>query len=110
MFKIAILILSLSQGRYYWPVTISTIVHGLNKHTHVSVTAKPFKTIHELDGDTHIWIRDSISRDSMVVECIPKLPCPNIIIGKLYNWQGITRFDGEHRWYEIHPLEQAILK
>jgi hypothetical protein len=103
-----ILLFLLVQGRYYWPVTVSTIVHGLNKHTHVSVRASLYKVIRENDGDVHLWIRDPISRDSMVVECIPKLPCPSLTIGSTYDFQGITRFDNEHRWYEIHPLEQVV--
>ncbi len=99
------LLLSLLQGRYYWPVTIHAIVSGSNKHTHVAVRAVVIRQYREADGDKHSWILDSATRDSMVVECIPKIPCPTLMTGATGVIYGITRFDAEHKWWEIHPVE-----
>ncbi len=103
-----LLLLALIQGRFYWPTTVSAIVHGLNKHTHVSVRAKVIRSYRETDGDKHNWIKDITTGDSLVVECIPEIPCPTVLVGKILTFQGITRFDGEHKWQEIHPLERVI--
>ncbi len=103
---IVLLFLSLLQGRYYWPETVRALAHGLVGHTHVTTTGAVIKVRHELDGDTHIWIRAGL--DSLVLECIPKLPCGVVRVGQIVSPKGIYRFDYEHRWYEIHPVEEGL--
>jgi len=101
------LVLALLQGRYYWPETVHALAHGRVGHTHVTTTGSVIKIRHELDGDTHLWIRAGV--DSLVLECIPKLPCPAVQVGQIVAPKGIYRFDMEHKWYEIHPVEQLTV-
>ncbi len=103
------LFLFLLSSRHYFPVSISDLSAGRNFHTHVQVTGKVTlvkrqgdgKTIG--DGDLHIRISDG--KNFIVAECIPKLPCPEPKLGQTITVEGISRFDGEHKWYEVHPVE-----
>lgn len=100
-----LLILFLLLTRYYWPTSVSTLSHGLSKHTHAAVRGDLIRVYLEADGDRHAWIRDTVTADSVVVECIPKLPCVLPSVGTRATYLGITRKDPEHGWYELHPVE-----
>ena len=41
---------------------------------------------------------------SHVLECIPELPCAKPTLDERIVARGIPRFDGEHKWWELHPL------
>jgi hypothetical protein len=69
----------------------------------VQVTGKVTLVRHEADGDLHIRIEDGGA--FIVAECIPKLPCAAPKVGDTVTVTGISRFDGEHKWQEIHPVE-----
>jgi hypothetical protein len=89
--------------RTYYPVSISDLAAGKNFHTHVQVTGKVTLVKHEGDGDTHIVLSDG--KNFIVAECIPKLPCQAPAVGQTITVRGISRFDGEHKWNELHPVE-----
>lgn len=89
------------ESRHYFPVTPSAMSH--NFHTHVEVRGKVTVSKREIDEDWHIRIEDS--KGFIVAECIPELPCAHPKIGTCVQVRGISRFDGEHKWWEVHPVE-----
>ena len=103
MTNLLLLLFSLFQGRYYWPVNIDDMAAGRNQHTHVQIVGIVTLVRHELDGDTHIKVVGKIG--FVIAECIPALPCAKPVVGQRVTVQGIARFDGEHKWYEVHPVE-----
>lgn len=97
-----ILALALLLSRFYFPVPVCGMKS--NFHTHVSVTGRVALIKREADGDTHM--RLVANGCFITAECIPELPCsvkPHV--GDSVTVQGISRFDGEHKWYEVHPVE-----
>lgn len=78
--------------------------------THVRVRGYPTYCRTEDDGDRHIRLCDSPDVEGMdrahciVLECIPQLPCACPRLGVPLEVDGISRYDGEHRWWEIHPV------
>ena len=103
--KLLILVLLLFSSREYFPVKVADMAAGKNFHTHVSVIGKVSYVGKESDGDTHIRLEDGGS--FIVAECIPMLPCPLVPqVGETLQVWGISRKDGEHKWYEVHPVER----
>src|SRR5690349_16244207 len=96
-------------ARFYWPTTVSVLASGTFRHTHVEVTAVVIRTRVEDDSDRHVWLRDLVTRDSVLGECIPKLPCVLPKAGTKVKMRGISRRDPEHGWYEIHPIEEILV-
>ena len=61
------------------------------------------------DGDTHIQVSDGA--DFIIAECIPNLRCAVIPdVGQTVTIRGISRYDRENRWYEVHPVEEIEVK
>ncbi len=95
------------EPRQYFKVAIADM--PLNHYTHVEITGEVKSRIVEKDGDTHLQISDG--SNFIVAECIPKLPCsviPNV--GQTITVRGISRYDRENRWYEVHPVEEIEVK
>jgi len=59
---------------------------------------------HEQDGDLHIQLTGVTG--FVVAECIPRMPCDPPVVGSVITVRGISRYDGEHHWFEIQPVEQ----
>ncbi|GEM_PF-2384434 len=55
------------------------------------------------DGDYHVNIRDDQGR-ALVTEIAPDHPLPLPKIGQKIRIWGVTRYDLDHRWWEIHPV------
>jgi len=100
------LLLALSlQSRYYWPVNVDTLASHGTPHTHVSVSGLVTLVRREADGDLHIKL---VGHTGFVVaECVPKLPCRAPRVGERVTVKGISRHDGEHNWWEVHPVEEG---
>lgn len=98
------LLLTQQPTRTYWPVTVDQLAAGQVKHTHVKVTGRVRLVRHEDDGDLHIKLTGV--KNFIVAECIPALPCQEPSLGAQVTVFGISRFDGEHKWWEVHPVEQ----
>lgn len=97
-----VLLLFQVPSRRYWLVSVDSVQY--TKHTHVHIRGRVTLVRHEQDGDTHYKV---IGRKSFVVlECIPILPCPDVKVGTTVDAYGISRYDKEHQWYEIHPVER----
>lgn len=91
------------KAELYWRVPIAGL--ALNKHTHVCVAGKVTRLYAEKDGDAHWIVEDAGAK--VVAEIIPTarplLGRPKV--GQSIVICGVTRFDREHAWEEIHPVE-----
>ena len=56
----------------------------------------------EDDGDWHCTLEDGGRK--VVCEIIPELPMDPPKVGQRIKVWGIPRWDGQHRWGEIHPV------
>lgn len=93
-------------SRTYWPISIDTMWVGHQKHTHGAVTGVVKYCRSEDDGDKHIKLEKIGDSTKFIVgEIIPLIPlaCPKA--GQTITVSGITRYDPEHSWREIHPVE-----
>lgn len=85
-------------------------------HTHICLTGTVNKTRKEGDGDIHINLCQSRtlhlypgpgtveSQQCVILEIIPELPVARPRKGQRIKACGIVRYDGWHRWWELHPL------
>ena len=95
------------EPRHYFQVAIADM--PINHYTHVEITGKVKSCRPEQDGDTHIQISDGAN--FIIAECIPKLPCSVLPkVGQTVTVRGISRYDRENRWYEVHPVEDIEIK
>lgn len=94
--------------RTYWKVPLDTLAIGHFKHTHVQTTGTVVYVLSETDGDIHIKLSSPSGR-FIIAECIPKLPCIKPKAGTTITVFGITRWDPEHVWAEVHPVESWFL-
>ena len=98
---------SSEEPRQYFKVAIADM--PANHYTHVEITGKVKSVKSERDGDTHIQVSDGA--DFIIAECIPKLPCSVIPdVGQGVTIRGISRYDRENHWYEVHPVEEIEVK
>lgn len=70
--------------------------------THVCVTAPVVYVRLMKDKDIHITLDNGTAK--VVAEIIPQFPLPRPKKGSVITVCGITRFDKQHRWPEIHPV------
>lgn len=98
-----LILLAQTPGRHYWPVTVDQLASGAVAHTHVKVTGLVTLVRRETDGDVHIKLVGATK--FIVAECIPSLPCKLPKVGQHVTVIGISRLDGEHKWWEVHPVE-----
>ena len=98
---------SSEEPRQYFKVAIADM--PANHYTHVEITGKIKSVRPEKDGDTHIQVSEGT--DFIIAECIPKLPCSVIPdVGQIVTIRGISRYDRENHWYEVHPVEEIEIK
>ena len=96
-------------SRRYLPVAPSRMVN--NRRTHVEITGKVTEVSEQADGDIHVRIEDD--HGFVIAECIPALPevrrqCAALLTGSTVTVHGISRYDFEHNWWEVHPVETVI--
>jgi hypothetical protein len=95
--------------RTYWPVSVDSLAAGQVQHTHVQVTGRVRLVRHEGDGDLHLKLTGVTG--FIVAECIPALPCAVVPkVGDRVTVRGISRYDGEHHWHEVHPVEAVVIE
>ena len=95
------------EPRQYFNVAIADM--PANHYTHVEITGTVKSVIPQKDGDTHIQVSDGA--DFVIAECIPKLPCSVVPdVGQTVTIRGISRYDRENHWYEVHPVEEIEVK
>lgn len=99
-------------ARSWHKVPLKELAGGKYKLTHVETSGLVTLVKKEADGDTHIRLSDCDRFEAcdgvpwIVAECIPELPCKAPKVGETITVRGISRFDGQHGWAEVHPVEQ----
>lgn len=100
--------LAVPLDRTFHPVDVATWAAGGHVPTHVSVAGRVAYTRRERDGDQHLKILGA--RDGAVIlECIPEFPeilaaCRRVQKGDLIDVTGISRYDTDHDYPEVHPV------
>lgn len=91
-----------AEDRRWWPV--STAALATTTRTHVEVRGTVTYRRKEEDGDVHLRICDGGL--CIVAECIPELPAPCVGVrkGEVVTVRGISRYDKQHGWGEVHPV------
>jgi hypothetical protein len=57
----------------------------------------------QVDGDVHIT--PQVGKQFIVLEEIPELRLKTLpAVGQKIKASGIVRYDGVHKWWELHPL------
>ncbi len=97
------------ETRHYTPVVPSKMAN--NRRTHVEVTGRVTEVSEQADGDIHLRLEDS--HGFVIAECIPSLPdvrrrCAALLTGGTVTVRGISRYDFEHNWWEVHPVLEVI--
>jgi hypothetical protein len=118
--------ISAFAGIPYVAVPISAITNSppngpwkFNTHAAVTGYILDWQLNPNVDGDRHIVVCDSANfvitksgyapdvQHCIVAETVPYMPCTRIATfpyqATLY---GIVRFDAEHNWWELHPVER----
>ena len=113
-------------GIPYVAVSITAITNSppsgpwkFNTHAAVTGYILDWQLHANVDGDRHIVVCDSPNfvitksgyapdvQHCLVAETVPYMPCSRIATfpyqTTLY---GIVRFDAEHNWWELHPVEK----
>lgn len=71
-------------------------------HTHVCVVGTVASKRRERDGDSHVKLCQGDL--CLILEAIPEAPIELPRKGQRIRACGIQRWDGWHRWQEIHPF------
>ena len=96
------------------PVTIqrlATAVCGSRIATHGTVTGDVASVRHEADGDYHLKLCAATGRPCVVVEPKERAAKARVAVrkGDRVEVTGITRWDSEHRWWEVHPATRIVV-
>lgn len=81
-----------------------------NGGAHVCTMGRVEDVRHETDGDWSVRLvvnapKGTKAGDQFVVlEIIPEYPLARPTVGMTIRACGIIRYDGKHKWWEIHPL------
>jgi len=84
--------------RVFNKVTEQNLATGKVKYTHIKLSGVVEKVKKEADGDIHIKV------GRIICEIIPELPLKPPVKGQNATLWGISRYDAEHKWWEIHPV------
>jgi hypothetical protein len=91
----------------------------INTHTSVTGFIIDWRYPNDFDGDTHVVVCDSPKfkatgdtslpdvKHCIIAEMTPYLHCDRVApSGKPVTFYGQAHYDGEHHWWELHPLEK----
>lgn len=98
--------LELSERKYMYPtVSVGRLENSLFFEPRAAVIGTVTYTAKSIDGDWHINVQaDGYQDKTLVTEIIPELPLPVPPVGARIKIWGVTRYDLEHRWWELHPV------
>lgn len=77
---------------------------GLVVDTHVCIEGQVIYRRAEDDGDIHFKIADAAG-NVLTCEIDPQHPLPEPAYQQHVRVYGVTRFDMDHGWWEIHPVD-----
>jgi hypothetical protein len=107
--KLLFLIAVFAESLFYQHTTVAKLAAGKVHMTRAEVNGTVTLVKREGDGDLHVRVSDG--QHFIVAECMPEIPCLRPKVGDRISVEGITRFDGEHKWWELHPVTHLeILK
>lgn len=89
-----------------WTVTPTDQSVPVFKMPHAYVEGVVEKVIHEQDGDTHLWVTLDGSKFQFACEITPQNPLPAPTVGDHCGFYGIFRYDLQHGWPELHPVDK----
>lgn len=75
------------------------------KEPHCVITGTVEKVIHETDGDHHLWVTLDNSKFQLACEIVPQNQISDPAVGDHVKVWGILRYDLQHGWWEIHPID-----
>jgi len=75
------------------------------KMPHAVIEGVVNKVISETDGDHHLWVQLDNSKMQLACEIAPQNPLPVPNAGDHVRVYGIWRYDFQHGWWEIHPVD-----
>lgn len=84
-------------------IPISRLQSNLFQRPRARVIGTVSSIIKAPDGDWHINITDD-SGLTQITEMVPEYPLPLPKTGAKIKIWGVTRYDLEHRWRELHPV------
>ncbi len=90
-------------NKLYPTVSIFDLQHNLFWKSHARAIGAVSEIVRAGDGDWHVNVTDDKGR-TLVTEFAPEVPLAVPSVGDKISIWGITRFDLEHRWWEIHPV------
>jgi hypothetical protein len=100
---LTLVLLLFAESLFYLHTTVEKMATGQVHMTRAEVTGSVQMVRHERgDGDWHIRVSDG--KYFIVAECMPQIPCTVPKVGDKISVRGITRYDYEHHWQEIHPV------
>lgn len=77
---------------------------GLVRDTHVAIEGQVIYRRKEDDADIHFKIMDAAGR-VLTCEIDPQSPLPEPNYLQNVRVYGVVRFDLDHGWWEIHPVD-----
>ncbi len=75
------------------------------KMPHAVIEGVVNKVISEADGDHHLWVQLDNSKMQLACEIAPQNPLTVPAAGDHVRVYGIWRYDFQHGWWEIHPVD-----
>lgn len=84
-------------------ISISRLEKNLYWGPRAAVIGTVIDTEKIVDGDWHINIKDAEGM-VLVTEMAPEYPLPVPAVGARVKIWGVTRYDLDHRWWELHPI------
>lgn len=88
-----------------WTVTPTDQTVPVFKMPHAVVEGTVQKVITETDGDHHIWLELDGSKYQLACEIAPQNPVKVPTAGAHVRIYGILRYDLQHGWPELHPVD-----
>jgi len=107
-----LLLTMIAVTRSYFNVSLSEFAKHGSGRTHVSIVGYVSRVRLEADGDMHIELVSSLhakTRSTIMAECVPYHPCVRPRLHTRVRVAGISRFDPEHHWWEVHPVEELTI-
>ncbi len=89
-----------------WTVTPVRPEIAIFRSPHACIEGTVAEVLHEDDGDTHFWLTlAGTTKDRLACEITPQNPLPHPQVGARVRVYGIYRYDAQHQWGELHPVD-----
>lgn len=90
-----------------WVVTRKDTSIPMFQEPHACVIGQVAEVIQETDSDTHIWLTmDGTTKGRLACEITPQQKMDPPAVGQRVKIYGIFRYDLQHSWPEIHPVDR----